>query len=352
VFNNRIHATFSYGVIYVYSIPGPHHEGRLKIGSATLLSERPTQTEINAAAHERIKKQIGTADVPYRLEHAELAIKNNGEYFSDHEVHDVLIRSGFPRKAVNVKNSHAEWFEISLDIALSAIRAVKEGRKALTTLEKTSATHHEFSFRPNQRDAIDQTLRAIRQNRKHFLWNAKMRFGKTSAALQAAKEAGMKTTLIVTHRPSVEVDWRSDFHKIFSGSEYQYASKTHGEHIKTLVEAGKPFVYFASLQDLRLSKRVVSDESARSNAKGFDKNDEIFDTTWDMLIVDEAHEGTQSNLGDTTLSKKIAAKFTLYLSGTPFNLLHKHEENDIYTWDYVMEQEEKMLWDERHPGVP
>lgn len=346
-----IHATFSYGVIYVYSIPGDQHKGRLKIGGATLISLNPLQEEIKAAARERIKQQTKTADIPYMLEHAELTVANDGTYFSDYDVHEILKRSGYRRKAENTKNSHSEWFEVSLETAKNAIQAAKEGREALTTVEKTAIETYQFPFRPNQRDAIDETIKAIKLNRKHFLWNAKMRFGKTSAAMQVAKENGMKKVLIVTHRPSVSVDWYDDFNKVFTGTNYQYASKTKGEQIRTLIKGDKPFVYFASLQDLRLSKRVVEDEAAKSHAKGFDKNDEVFDTTWDMLIVDEAHEGTQSDLGDATFTK-IPVNFTLQLSGTPFNILHKHEENEIYTWDYVMEQEEKVLWDERHPGVP
>jgi hypothetical protein len=96
---------------------------------------------------------------------------------------------------------------------------------------------------------------------------------------------------------------------------------------------------------------VVEDESSGSQSGGFPKNEEVFDTTWDMLIIDEAHEGTQSNLGDATFAK-ISTNFTLQLSGTPFNILHKHKEEDIFTWDYVMEQEAKFNWDERNPGVP
>lgn len=346
-----IHATFSYGVVYVYSIPGDQHKGRLKIGGATLTTDKPTQHAIDAAAHERIKQQTKTADIPYELEYAALAVANDGNYFSDYDVHEILKRSGYGRKAENTKNAHSEWFEVSLEIAKSAIQAAKEGRQALTTVEKTSVITHDFPFRPNQRDAIDKTTKAIKQNRKHFLWNAKMRFGKTSAAMQVAKENEMKKVLIVTHRPSVSADWYDDFNGVFAGTQYEYASKTRGEHISTLTKGDKPFVYFASLQDLRLSKRVVEDEASQSRAKGFDKNDEVFDTTWDMLIVDEAHEGTQSNLGDATFAK-IPVNFTLQLSGTPFNILHKHEENEIYTWDYVMEQEEKLHWDERHQGVP
>ncbi|MDA1335243.1 MAG: DEAD/DEAH box helicase family protein, partial [bacterium] len=347
-----INETFSYGVIYVYSIPLPYWKGRLKIGRTTTNIPNPTQQDIEIAAKDnRIKNQTQTADIPFKLEYVVLAVTDNREYFSDQDVHNVLIRSGFPRKAKSTKNSHAEWFEVSLEVAKKAIQAVKEGRTALTTKEKTITETSQFPFRPNQRDAIDKTTKAIKKKRKHFLWNAKMRFGKTSAAMQVAKENEMKKVLIVTHRPSVSVDWNNDFDMILAGANYQYSSKTRGEHIKTLSKGDKPFVYFASLQDLRGSKRVVEDGSAGSQAGGFDKNDEVFDTTWDMLIVDEAHEGTQSILGDATFSK-IPANFTLLLSGTPFNILEKREEEDIYTWDYVMEQEAKTNWDERNPGVP
>jgi superfamily II DNA or RNA helicase len=348
---NNINETFSYGVIYIYSIPDERHKGRLKIGSATVNSSNPSQDEIKSAARERIQQQTKTADIPYKLEHTELAITNYNKYFSDHDVHEVLKRSGYERKAESVKNSHSEWFEIALEVAIKAIEAVKEDRKALTTKEKNIIPASTFLFRPNQREAIDKTIKAIKRNRKHFLWNAKMRFGKTSAAMQVAKENEMKKVLIVTHRPSVSVDWYDDFNKVFAGSNYEYASKTEGLEVSKLVKGKKPFIYFASLQDLRLSKRVVEDESSGSRARGFDKNDEVFDTTWDMLIIDEAHEGTQSSLGDITFSK-IPTNFTLQLSGTPFNILHKHDEEDIYTWDYVMEQEAKLTWDEYHPGEP
>lgn len=349
--DNEINETFSYGVIYVYSIPDERHNGRLKIGSATIASSDSTQEEINLVAHQRIKQQTKTADIPYTLEHVELAITNDDKYFSDYDVHEVLKRSGYERKAESVRNPHSEWFEVSLEVAKKAIQAVREGRKALSTKEKTDTQVYAFQFRPNQLDAIDKTTKAIKKKRKRFLWNAKMRFGKTSAAMQVAKENSMSKVLIVTHRPSVGTDWYDDFNKVLAGANYQYASKTSGEHIKTLSKGDKPFVYFASLQDLRLSRRVTDDESSKSQAKGFDKNDEVFDTTWDMLIIDEAHEGTQSNLGGTTFAK-IPANFTLQLSGTPFNILHKHEDEDIYTWDYVMEQEAKTNWDENNPGVP
>jgi superfamily II DNA or RNA helicase len=347
----EIHATFSYGVIYVYSIPGDQHRGRLKIGSATLNSSAPTQEEIETAAHGRIKQQTKTADISYRLEYATLALTEESEYLSDHTVHNVLIRSGFERKSENTKNLHSEWFEIDLATAKSAIQAAKEGRAALSTKQKLRDIHQHFDFRPNQLDAIEKTNKAIRQKRKHFLWNAKMRFGKTSTAMQVAKENNFQKILIVTHRPSVSKDWFNDFNKVFNGTDYQFSSKARGEELHVRLREAKPFVYFASLQDLRLSEAVVSDGSSGSSSKGFKKNDRIFDTTWDMLIVDEAHEGTQSSLGDATISK-IPTNFKLELSGTPFNILHKHEEDNIYTWDYVMEQRDKLNWDEEHPGMP
>ncbi len=346
----EMHATFSYGVIYVYSIPGEQHQGRLKIGSATVNALNPTQEVVEQAAHERIRQQTKTADIRYHLEYATLALTNDAQYLSDYTVHEVLKRSGHERQSENVKNAHSEWFKVDLATAKKAIEAAKQGRAALNTQEKLGKIQP-FDFRPNQLDAIEKTTKAIKQKRKHFLWNAKMRFGKTSTAMEVARQNNFQKILIVTHRPSVSTDWYDDFNKVFAGTDYQFASNTLGEHISTYLANNTQFVYFASMQDVRLSKRVVGDEASKSKAKGFDKNDEIFDTTWDILIIDEAHEGTESDLGKLTLSK-IQRNFTLELSGTPFNILHKHEENDIYTWDYVMEQRDKINWDEEHPGAP
>lgn len=346
-----IHSTFSYGVIYVYSIPDEQHAGRLKIGSATISSKHPTQEEIERAAHLRIKQQTKTADIRYVLEYATLGLTNDNEFLSDYTVHEVLKRSGYMRSPENADNSHSEWFKVDLATAKYAIKAAKEGRAALNTDELLKDTIQQFDFRPNQLDAISKTTKAIKSGRKNYLWNAKMRFGKTSTAMQVAKENKFEKVLIVTHRPSVSQDWFDDFQRVFAGTDYQFSSKTKGEELRVRLNQLKPFIYFASLQDLRLSEAVVADGTSGSKSKGFDKNKEIFDTTWDMLIVDEAHEGTQSNLGDAAISK-IPANFTLELSGTPFNILHKREENEVYTWDYVMEQYEKNNWDENYPGVP
>jgi len=105
---SNINETFSYGVIYVYSIPDEKHKGRLKIGSATIIDTNPTQENIDSAAHGRIKQQTKTADISYVLEHAELSVTNDGKYFSDYDVHEVLKRSGYERKSESVKNSHSK----------------------------------------------------------------------------------------------------------------------------------------------------------------------------------------------------------------------------------------------------
>ena len=347
---HAIHDTFSYGIVYVYSIPGEQHKGRLKIGSTTTNIE--TEEAIQNAAHKRIEQQTKTADIPYELLLAEiLKVPGGKPEFVDKPVHRLLKRSGYIPKSENVKNSNSEWFEIDLRTAQNAIQAVRQGREALNTDERSKDLSPEFDFRPNQLDAIAKTTAIIKKGRKHYLWNAKMRFGKTSAAMQVAKNNAMQKVLIVTHRPSVSADWYNDFNIVFSDTDYEYSSKTKGEILKKRLSDNKPFVYFASLQDLRLSEAVVSDGTSGSKSKGFKKNDEIFDTTWDMLIVDEAHEGTQSNLGDATISK-IPANFMLELSGTPFNILHKREEDEVYTWDYVMEQYDKAHWDENNPGAP
>ena len=361
--------TYSYGVVYTYTIPDPQHKGRVKIGSATYSGSlidplNPTieeQLKINEAAKKRINQQTKTTDTRYKLEFACISITKNNKFFNDYTVHNILKRSGYERKSINTKNKHSEWFEITPELAKEAVKAAINEQKALTSTQKNIATEsNPIELRPSQEDAIEKTIKAINSGRKSYLWNAKMRFGKTVAAMQVAKELNLmnknkfKKVLIVTHRPSVSIDWYNDFAKVFyeSDTEWEFSSRDRGESVKSRLEKDKPFIYFASLQDLRLSETVVSDrEASHSEAKGFKKNEEIFNTEWDMLIVDEAHEGTQSALGDTTFSK-IQRNFTLQLSGTPFNILHKFEDKEVYTWDYVMEQDEKIHWDERHPGKP
>ena len=337
---------YSWRGIYVYEIPDQDHKGRLKIGEVKLSEP----SAIEATFVTRIKQQTQTADIQFNLLHFELAVKEDGTIFTDHDVHEVLERSNYPRTS-NTNNPKSEWFKINLETAKNAIKAVKEGKKAIGNKSRSGEVDNvEFRFRPNQLEFIKETVKKFKSGKKAILWNAKMRFGKTATAFGVVKNMEFIKVLIITHRPSVNVDWYNDFQKILGGT-YCFASKDRGHDINSLISEEKKFAYFASLQDLRGSQVVVQDESSGSESLGIDKNKAIFDIQWDLLIIDEAHEGTESSLGITTI-EKIKKNFTIRLSGTPFNIIHKHKDDEILTWDYVKEQIEKNNWERNYDGRP
>ena len=171
-----------------------------------------------------------------------------------------------------------------------------------------------------------------------------MRYGKTFVSLEIIKKCKFKKTIIITHRPIVDAGWYEDFTKIFYGTDYIYGSKATGFTVDKLIASGKPFIYFASVQDLRGSSTV----GGRT-----DKNHIVFSTVWDCVTCDEAHEGTTTALGEDTVNavfKEGGGTKFLALSGTPFNILQDYDEDSIYTWDYIMEQECKSEWDLLHFG--
>ncbi len=342
-------------LIYVFRINDAAHSGCLKIGEATSDNENiwglePNSKALNKAAKKRIDQYTQTAGIAYDLLYTELTIfndKNGLKAFSDHEVHSVLTRSGVKKKLFDSKNKANEWFITDLETVKKAITAVKEGKDSLHASE-VSETQNPIVFRPEQKEAIEKTIKQFKKSNE-MLWFAKMRFGKTLSALQVVKEHEFTRTLILTHRPVVDKGWFEDFGKIFYDSpKYSYGSKNQGNQFTTLEKECKKgnskYIYFASMQDLRGSELVGGN---------FNKNDEIFGTTWDFVIVDEAHEGTQTELGTNVLRelKKENTK-VLHLSGTPFNLLDNYQEEEIYTWDYVMEQKAKADWDKIHFGDP
>ena len=305
-------------LIYIFAIADAAHRGLLKIGEATFDGK-----DLNSSAHERIKTYTTTAGIAYNLLHTELAVKDNGDAFSDHDVHRRL--KNFRAKIKGTKAR--EWFKVTLADAIAAIKAVKQGK----IFVRAENVREEIIFRDEQRDAINRTVKYFKaKGNTKFLWNAKMRFGKTLCALEVVRQMNFAKTIIVTHRPVVNAGWFDDFGKIFSGTDYKYFDKD------TAVTADKNFVYFASIQDLRGSER-------------FDKNHEVFTTDWDCVIVDEAHEGTTTALGDKTVSElvKPATKF-LALSGTPFNIIDEFDEESVYTWDYISEQRAKADWAVEH----
>jgi hypothetical protein len=340
-------------LIYIYRINDSAHKGCLKIGEATYdgddyFSLQPGSSKLNAAARKRINEQTQTAGVAYDLLYTEstVHITNKGiRSFNDKAVHDILLRSGVERKVFDHVNKANEWFLCDLETAKRAIAAAKEEREALAPGEVTQG-QSPIDFRPEQQDAIDRTIKQFKRGNQ-MLWNAKMRFGKTLSALQVVKRMDFVRTLILTHRPVVDEGWFEDYKKIFYDSPtYAYGSKNKGSSQPNLeCRAAKGechYIYFASMQDLRGSETVGGK---------FDKNNNIFSTKWDLIIVDEAHEGTQTELGKAVMTELTKAETkVLRLSGTPFNLLNDFKEEEIYTWDYVMEQKAKAEWDLTHPG--
>lgn len=349
-------------------MPYDDHKGLLKVGEATLKSNKqpndilPNSRDLNQAAHARIRQEVGTASVRYTLLHTELAVRTVGNYlaaFSDKDVQKVLMNSGIHKVQPNGKTG-AEWFATNIETAKAAIKALKEGKSSLSSADIAKNTPHEtIEFREEQIDAVNKTLRTFKKD-DEMLWYAKMRFGKTLTALEVIRRSQYRRVIIVTHRPVVDDGWSDDFKKVFfpgnsehdyyyerktKDSAYTFDEKTDSENdlkIRNHDKNGDHFIYFASMQDLRGSQIVGGN---------FNKNNAVFALDWDLIVIDEAHEGTQTKLGDNVVKalKKEHTK-VLALSGTPFNLLDKFGEDNVYTWDYVMEQKKKSEWDLVHYG--
>lgn len=336
-------------VIYVQTADNrngkwPAYIGLEKIGDATTddleTDNTPNSDDLRKVAERRIKQYMETAGVPHKLQWAELAYrKTDHTWFRDYDVHDVLDRSHVKKTEVTEGN---EWYQTDVETAKRAIQAVKEGKRSLENLD-TKPAPVKIVLRPEQNAAVKKTEKAFKSYDK-MLWNAKMRFGKTLSALQLVKDEKYQHVLIMTHRPVVDEGWFEDFKKIgMPNAGYLYGSKKDGEDFDYLAKSNQPFVYFASLQDLRGSERA--------GGSAGDKNEAIFNTNWDLVIVDEAHEGTQTELAQN-VTNLVVGKNTklLELSGTPFNILDQYDEDQTYTWDYVNEQKAKYTWTKEHPN--
>lgn len=351
-------------LIYVFRISDEAHRDCLKIGEATIdvdpdevdiTTIPPNSKVLNQAARNRIDQYTTTAGIAYELLYTETASYRRGSRtigFNDKDVHEVLKRSGIQRKEFkHINKGGKEWFITDLETAKLAIAAVKQGHESLTPGEK-NMHRSPIEFRPEQAEAIDKTVKLYKKaagKTRSMLWNAKMRFGKTLSALQVIKTMKFERTLILTHRPVVDKGWYDDFDKIFYDSpQYAYGSKNIGSTFDNLEHRhqteGLHYVYFASIQDLRGSETVGGK---------FDKNDSLFATPWELIIIDEAHEGTQTELGQAVISE-LTKKSTkiLQLTGTAFNLMDDIVEEEMFTWDYTMEQRAKQEWDKNHFGDP
>lgn len=318
------------------------YDGTQKIGEGTIAEDdieadwTPNSDFLRRVAPKRIKQYMTTSGLSYDLGWVELAYRKSDKYwFHDKDVHEVLKRSGI-RQASELTGQ--EWFEVDLETAKAAIKAVKEGRQALN--RPAELAEAVITLRPNQQEAVDRT-KTVFKSKDRMLWNAKMRFGKTLATLQLVKDMGFEKVLLMTHRPVVKDSWFDDFRKMdMAAAGYRYGSASQGETLDSLKTGETPFIYFASIQLLRYGQG----ETNLADFAGVD---------WDLIVVDEAHEGTQTQLSGKVMEELVKDKTkVLELSGTPFNLLDQYEPDQVYTWDYTMEQEAKLRWELKHPDQP
>jgi hypothetical protein len=347
--------------VYAYSIDDKAHKGLLKMGQTT------------RNVKQRVAEQVKTAAIKnYRIELDESAERDDCTLFSDHEVRAALVRKGFD-------NVELEWMRCSL-------KDVKTVLAELRTGQKFTGTHHEtFPMRREQADAVAKTsdyYNSIWAENKNsvprFLWNAKMRFGKTFTTYQLAKKLKAKRVLVVTFKPAVEDAWQSDLESHVDFEGWQYLSKSSGGD-PTQIDRKKPAVYFGSFQDLL-------GRDAAGNIKP--KNEWIHTVNWDLVVFDEYHFGAwretakelfegeeevvakkesaleyAADLRDvnedlSVLSEKeteflpITTRAYLYLSGTPFKALATGEfiEEQIFNWTYTDEQRAKEVFAATHPG--
>lgn len=363
--------TYDYTLIYAFSIDDGRHDNMLKVGKATINYFKkwqdltPDCELLIKAAKARITQETGTAAIEYKLEYTELAIyEADGEEFGfdDHDVHDVLENSGYHAvEFANLEYNPKEWYPVTTELVIKAINAVKHNQSLLERKDwKTASAREkktEIVLREEQELAVTKTLTQFLHGSK-MLWDAKMRFGKTLCALEVVKRKPFNRVLILTHRPAVRDGWFKDFNLLqLPGFHYVTRVKNKlfvdGQKIAGGLEVLKQYtehdpdykyIYFASIQDIRGSKTV-------NKKSKFDKNNELFKEKWDLLIIDEAHEGIRTEQGKAVVAEfqKNKQMKSLYLSGTPYNILKLFKEKEIYRWDYNMEQDAKERWTKEHP---
>lgn len=315
--------------IYAYTTPDvTTNDGWLKIG----YTERDADT--------RIKEQTGTARIRYELQWTGDAVFDGEppKAFTDKEFHAYL-------RKFDIANDK-EWFEVEPAPAHQYFVDFKLNRGRL---KKNPAMP--YTLRGEQNEAVERTLAYFSENDGGaFLWNAKPRFGKTLATYDLCKRAKVNNVLIVTNRPAIANSWYDDYVKFFGGSDWLFVSEVDALRGKPFVLSRADFqdeilrhddahcIEFVSLQDLKGSKYFGGD---------IDKLIEVVEMNWDILVVDEAHEGVDTYKTDVAFDR-IKRRWTLHLSGTPFKALAKgkFKQAAIYNWTYGDEQAKKISWDE------
>lgn len=322
--------------IYAYTQPEiARHNGWTKIG----------YTEQNVDT--RLKQQMHTADVEYKLEwHGNAIYEDTGETFHDTDFHAYL------RKLDIVSNPGTEWFEIEPSPAHQRFYEFRENHGIVGD----APTPVEYRLRDEQKRASEQTVDYARlHERGEFLWNAKPRFGKTLTSYDFCKRIGAQKVLIVTNRPAIANSWYDDYVKFvgpesglafissistLQGKPYCLSREQYRKGFNNGVPKG--FIEFVSLQDLK---------GAIDFGGKYDKLAHVAELEWDVLIIDEAHEGVDTFKTDVAFDH-IKRKFTLHLSGTPFKAIanEKFPESAIFNWTYADEQKAKKDWN--NPELP
>ncbi len=312
---------------------------------------------------ERVAKQypiIRPGGQPYIIFLDEIAIRDDETFFTDHDVHKVL-------KSMGINRLEGEWFECTVDEVRAAILAVKR-RKPNPELKRNT-----FQMRPEQKQAVAVTEAYFKENScasngkpPHFLWNAKMRFGKTFASYQLAKEMGWKKILVLTFKPAVQGEWQKDLQGHIDFEGWQFISKDTELTFENR-DPECPCVWFASFQDM-LGRNNIGAIKYR--------NEEAHATNWDCIILDEYHFGawneSSKELYDAEDNSEhefndggrswfesedelpLTANHYLYLSGTPFRAMATGEflEDQLFNWTYSDEQRAKQNWDPDNSNNP
>ncbi|MFN9115807.1 MAG: GIY-YIG nuclease family protein, partial [Bacteroidota bacterium] len=269
--------------IYAYELVGVStHQGWLKVGFTS------------RDALSRVAEQLRTSGVRYNILLEESAMKRDGGSFTDYELHRVLRKRGF-------RNPEGEWFVCSVNDVRRAIHEIKTG-------ERTEDNRIlSFGMRPEQEAAVEKTMAYFKSFRKenprktpHFLWNAKMRFGKTFASYQLAKKMGWRRVLVITFKPAVEDAWKEDLlsHTDFKG--WQFYSKNEGEFDERILDSKQPLVCFGSFQD------YLGRNTQTGGIKT--KNEWIHATQWDGVIFDEYHFGAWRENAKDLFGKDLEAE--------------------------------------------
>lgn len=325
--------------VYGYTLPEvPNHNGYVKIGDTT----RDAVT--------RIFEQVGTAGLNPKILFEKVARKSDGEWFRDKDLHRFLILNGIEKKDFNSRAD--EWFYFNGTLEKAEELTNKFINRDYDEIQ-IDDNRSDYVLRNEQQQAVEKTYEYYlsKQEPREFLWNAKPRFGKTLTTYDFIRNLNAKNVLIVTNRPAIANSWFDDFQKFIAWQEPQmkFVSETNALNGKAMTrEQYRDFldttshpnptqIFFMSLQDLKGA------EFAGGNYK---KLEWVPGLNWDLLVIDEAHEGIDTKKTDIAFSQ-LKRDFTLHLSGTPFKALAKGDfsEEQIFNWSYVDEQEAKENWD-------